>query len=222
MADEPKKTGTGDGTESKPGEQTGAQDQSGAKSFTQADIDKAISIGMGKGVDKGKKEAVEALLGDLGVSSLDDLKGALKKGNEAIEKIDASKSKHEQALEKMRTEFEARDKKRREETEPILKEALDFITEAREEKLFQKLKIKDPEMLRALMLLHEPEEGESKEDHVKRIVKMRPELASKDENPLKPTADVGDAEGEPGSRHAALAKRFSGYLQRPGLKAKKE
>ena len=214
MDDDPK-TGPGDGTDSKPGERTPSSVKSGGD-LTQTEMDKAITIGMRKGVDKGRKEMITELLADLGVESLDHLKEALKKGKSAIEKIDTSKGKYEQMIEDLRNDYTSKEKALRSELEPLIKEASQYIKKNQEREVFTSLRIKDPEVMRAMMLLHEPEEGETLEDHVKRIVKLKPSLADPDKNPLNPGSQLGDPGVKPQTRIEELAQRFGRYQKRTG------
>jgi uncharacterized protein (DUF885 family) len=173
---------------------------------------KSFDAGTAKGAKKGSQEERERILKDLGFEDLDAAKAALEKGTKALEKLDTTKSKGEKAIEALKAEFEERERKLRDKWEPVFEEAQKHNREHEEAEIFKKLNIVDPETTRAYMALHEAKDGESYEDHVKRILEKKPDLADKSKARIpSKNLNVGDKEDEPADRHKVLGKKMRGY-----------
>ncbi len=210
------------GTPTKPGQSTPdklSTPQTGE--FSRDDIDKAHSKGMGLGVDRGKKEAVADLLKDLGVEDLEGLKSVMAKGAKALADQDKTKTTAEKAMDALKAGYEqerADRERERAEDRKVLDVATEFIQEEKEKRLFEELKVEDTNLLKAFMLLHPAQDGESQVDHAKRVIEMRPEITQAGATPPDPsrvTLGGGAVTPTPSTRIKELGEMIHSVRQKP-------
>lgn len=212
-SDDSKKTGKGDDTENTSGKGTPEKPNQAGEQFSRADLDKANAVGMAKGVERGKAE----FLKELGFEKSGDLAETLKKGKEALAALDETRSDAQKALDAYKEEADRRFKEYCERTDPVLDKASKYIQREEERELFNSLGVKDTEMLKAMKLLHPAKEGESPEEHFRRIIEMRPSICQGEQKPKDPTKFVPDGtnEPEPTERQKLAAQIFAAQGGKP-------
>jgi len=185
------KAGQSDGTQ-KAGQGDGPQKAGSASS--QEDIDIAHGRGMSKGVLKGKSELAE----ELGFSTVSALRAAVNKGKAT----EPEPKKKESPPSKPGTDDDPADplaKERQEITDlkgditellaqlmPVLGEAASIVGEDARSKAFSTLRVKNADDMDAYMHRYPAEEGETVEEHARRVIELYPKLAYKDGEEPKP------------------------------------
>lgn len=217
------KTDKPDGAQ-KAGKPDEALKAGGESDPSKEDLDAAHGRGMAKGIERGQSE----LLQNLGIDSVDAAQAAIKAGQtaakEAEKKTRDGETETQKEMRLLKAENAQTIKELREQVQgflgtgqTIVSESLDIIEADTKKKVFAELKVKDAGTMDAFMGHWPADEGETMNDHVARILKLRPDLAVQEgqerdpksgHGPAGPKIPNADGDSKAEDRHKAHMKRL--------------